>query len=153
MGTPPPARPPFEASLPNSPPKRAAGHRYNISQGRLGFQHTEETRRKIGESLSATRRGLRRDRLAARAAAAAEQATADLRAAFTATSTVGAASYTDGDYSDSEGEDEDGVPVPVEEAVLDMFALEKAVIGMTSLKRQLSTWMDAYEQSKFILYI
>lgn len=70
---------------------------------------------------------LKRERLAARAEEAAQAATADLKSAFTTP-----------EASDDKGE----------EMVLDSIELEKAVIEVTALRRQLTTWMNAYEASK-----
>jgi len=104
---------------------------------------------------------LKKQRLAARAAEAAEAATADLRPAFSSiyVGSIGTRGRSTGDrddystngdeYSESEGEsdyeeepyEEQGQPVTLNE-----FELEKAVIEVTSLRRQLTAWMDAYEK-------
>ena len=85
-------------------------HRLRISQSRQRFVQSAETRTKIAITVKATKQKLKRERLAVRAAKAAEAATADLR------------------------------------PLLDPFALEKAVIELTSLRRVLTSWMDAYER-------
>lgn len=107
-----------------------------------------EVCQRIGTSVSATKQRLRRERLAARAAAAAEAATADLRPAFAYSSGLSTASggesggESEGEYDyDWEGEEED------EFVVLDMLELEKSVIELTSLRRQIANWMNAYEKS------
>ena len=58
------------------------GHRYQISLGRKGKKHSPETRLKIANKVSSTKRMLKRQKLAERAAAAAEEATADIRDSF-----------------------------------------------------------------------
>lgn len=116
---------------------RCTGHRYNIAIGRQGITHSPETKAKISAAVSATKRKLRRQRLAARAAAFAEEATADLRPAFAMAST-GEADGDEEDMADSE-------EAPLQ---LDMLELEKLVIEVTALRRQLTAWMDAYEKSE-----
>jgi hypothetical protein len=68
-------------------------------------------------------------------------------------STVGGSTtdgYTDysGAYSESEGESdyEEGPDGPIEPVILNSLELEKAVIEVTALRRQLTAWMDAYEK-------
>lgn len=96
------------------------GHRFRISESKRGKYHSEETRGKISESVHRTKTMLRREKLASRAAAAAEAATADIREP----------------YRKQEEEDE---------GILDMIELERAVIEVTRLRDQLTTWMDLYE--------
>jgi hypothetical protein len=147
-------------------------HRLRISQARQKVVQSEETRQKISIAVTATKRSLKKQRLAARAAEAAEAATADLRPAFSSiylgklgsTSSSGSSrsstdenrtsdGYADysgdgGAYSGSEGESdyEDGGYVQAEPVTLDALELEKAVIEVTALRRQLTAWMDAYEK-------
>ena len=107
-------------------------HRFRIAQSRQNVTQSEETRNKISTTVTATKRLLKRQRLAARAAEAAQAATADLKPAFSAL-----------DSSDEQGE----------ETVLDAITLEKAVIEVTALRRQLTAWMNAYETSKCFVII
>lgn len=143
-------------------------HRLRISKARQGVVHSEETRRKISIAVSTTKRSLKKQRLAARAAEAAEAATADLRPAFsniyvgstgrtsTGGSTGGRDDYRDyrdsnesGAYSGSEGEsdyEEGPYEQQAQPVILNPLELEKAVIEVTALRRQLTAWMDAYEK-------
>lgn len=136
-----------------------AGHRFNIAQARIGYAHDDATRAKIAASVRATKRHLRRQRLALRAATAAEAATADLRPAlqllkpgsiFQQPGFVPGGEHSDaGAYSGSESDsDEEGVLQEEEPPLLDMLQLEKAVMEMVSLRRQLSAWMEAQEKSE-----
>ena len=117
---------------------------------------SEETRQKISIAVIATKRALKRQRLAARAAEAAEEATADLRPAFNSifssstSSTTGYSADSGGMYSGSEGESdyEEGSYDQGQPVTLDPLELERAVIEVTALRRQLTAWMDAYEKSK-----
>lgn len=129
-------------------------HRFSISQGKSGTQHSDETKRKIGLAVSTTKRKLRKERLAQRAAIAAEEATADLRhkKVFASQSNTTTSEEDYDDDNDNDGydsyDDEDNLEEE-EELVLDMLELEKTVIELTSLRTQLSAWMDAYEKSTF----
>jgi hypothetical protein len=116
-------------------------HRYNISVGRTGIQHSDETKRKIGLAVSATKQRLRRQKLAARAAAAAEAATADLRPAFFV-GDVESSGENSVRVADASSDDEGSYDT---NGLLNMLELEKAVIEVTSLRNALSAWMDAYE--------
>jgi hypothetical protein len=142
-------------------------HRLRLSKARQGIVQSEETRRKISLAVAFTKRSLKKQRLAARAAEAAEAATADLRPAFSGIysgSTGGSTStsrdwaeggsgyssggeYSDGGgaYSGSEGES-DYEEERIETIILNPMELEKAVIEVTALRRQLTAWMDAYEK-------
>jgi len=97
---------------------------------------------KIADSVKTTKRRLRRERLAARAAAMAEEATADLRPAFSAS--------RDSDISsdDEEGDEEDAFTDadPDETVLTDRLKFEKSVMELVALRRQLSAWMAAYEE-------
>jgi hypothetical protein len=106
-------------------------HRLRISQGRQNVVHSAETRAKISAAVRATKRRLQRERLAARAAQAAEAATADLRPVFTAADEAGGRDGGEG-------------------LLLDPMELEGAVIELTALRRQLTAWMDAYENSELL---
>ena len=104
-----------------------------------------EVCQRIGTSVSVTKQRLRRERLAARAAAAAEAATADLRPAF---------AYSSGSATASEGEsggeyDYESQSEEDEFLVLDMLELEKSVIELTALRRQIASWMNAFEKSTY----
>lgn len=109
------------------------GHRYRISASKRGKYHSEETRAKISESVHLTKTMLRRERLADRAAAAAAAATADLRQPYY---------YIEQDRKQQQQEEEGGGG----EHILDMIELERAVIEVTRLRDQLTTWMDLYEE-------
>ena len=100
-----------------------------------------ETREKIAAGVRRTKQRLKRERLAARAAQAAEAFTADLRPAFAAKPLN---SDDEEEYTDSE-EDEN-----LEGLILDPIELEKAILEVQSLRNQLTSWMDAYERSKFV---
>eukprot|EP00890_Picochlorum_soloecismus_P001671 jgi/Picsp_1/2504/NSC_00735-R1_---NA--- len=108
------------------------GHRYQISLGRKGKKHSLETRLKIANNVSSTKRMLKRQKLAERAAAAAEEATADIRNSFEHRNL----------YSDQECSEDN---LEAENLLDDMIELEKAVIEVTALRNQLTAWMDAYE--------
>jgi hypothetical protein len=95
-------------------------HRLRISEGRKGYYHSAETRQIISDSVRATKKKLKRERLADRAARAAVAATADIRSR---TLTM---------------DDGDGV-------LVDMIELEKAVVEVTRLRDELTSWMEAYE--------
>lgn len=103
------------------------GHRFRISASKRGQYHSAETREKISESVHTTKSRLKKARLASRAAAAAEAATADLRHPYY---------YSKRDDDDTE---------QAEEQILDMIELERAVIEVTRLRDQLTSWMDLYE--------
>lgn len=137
-----------------APARPDAGHRFKNSQSTLGSQHSEDTKLKIAASERATKYRLRRQRLASLAAAAAEAATADLRPAFDArhtgealqrvfTGATGPHEDGGGSGSSSSSESDDSEE---EAALLDMLGLEKAVIEMMSLRRQLGAWMTAQEE-------
>ncbi len=93
-------------------------HRLRISEARKGTYHSPATRKVIGDAVHATKQRLRKERLAERAALAAAAATADLAQART----------------------------PGQEGlILDEIDLERAVIEVTRLREDLTSWMNAYE--------
>ena len=108
------------------------GHRYQISLGRKGKKHSPETRLKIANKVSSTKRMLKRQKLAERAAAAAEEATADIRDSFENRKISSDQEYYEDDFES-------------DNLLNDMIELEKAVIEVTALRNQLTAWMDAYE--------
>ncbi len=93
-------------------------HRLRISESRKGAYHSSETRKVIGDAVHATKQRLRKERLAERAALAAAAATADLARPMA---------------SGQEG------------LILDEIDLERAVIEVTRLRDELTSWMNAYE--------
>ena len=121
---------------------KSLSHRYNMALSHSGKSHSEETRMK----MSATKQRKRSQRLAARAALAAEEATADLRSVFAS---------IDGDGEDDEEEDqprgersEENVDMDGragQPGLLDMLGLERAVLELTSLRNDLTKWMNAYD--------
>lgn len=94
-------------------------HRLRISEGRKEHYHSEETRRAISDAVRSTKLRLKKQRLADRAARAAVAATADLRA---------------------------GTLVAADEGqlIVDMIELESAVVEVTRLREELTSWMEAY---------
>ncbi len=112
----------------------AAGHRYQIAKSKMGSSHSKETREKIARAVSSTKQMLRKQRLAHRAAVAAEAATADLRPSLAAGGIVAREDVEDGRMS----HDGDVLDSTIE--------LEKAVIEMNVLRNQLTNWMKAYEK-------
>ncbi len=96
-------------------------HRLRISESRKGTYHSPATRKVIGDAVHDTKQRLRKERLADRAARAAAAATTDLARR----------------RASGQG---DGL------LILDEIELEKAVIEVTRLRDELSSWMDAYER-------
>jgi hypothetical protein len=96
-------------------------HRLRISEGRRGQYHSEATRKAIANSVYSTKRRLKKERLADRAAKAAVAATADLRTK---------------PLSPHDGEG----------LVVEMIELEKIVVEVTRLRDELTSWMEAYEE-------
>jgi len=92
-------------------------HRLRISDASMGRSHSPETRMRIGETVHETKKRLKKQRLGDRAARAAVAATADLQA---------------GSMGDK------GL-------ILDEIELEKAVLEVTRLRDELTSWMDTYE--------
>ena len=93
-------------------------HRLRIAEGRKDRYHSEETRRAISDAVRSTKLRLKKERLADRAARAAATATADLRTR----------------------------PLAADDSlILDMIELERAVVEVTRLREELTSWMDAYE--------
>ena len=101
-------------------------HRLRIAEGRKEKYHSEATRQAISDAVRSTKLRLKKERLADRAARAAVAATADLR--FQSKTRPFAA-------DDSS-------------LILDMIELEKAVVEVTRLRDELTSWLDLYE-SKF----
>ena len=99
--------------------------------------------------------------MAARAARAAEAATADLRSAYFTSRPSSPIrdnneSYDDEYEYDDDDEDDSDVDEENEEeelVLLDPLELEQAVIEFTALRRQLTSWMDAYENSTFFFVL
>jgi hypothetical protein len=96
-------------------------------------------RKKIAISVSTTKQRLRKERLAARAAAAAEAATADLRKVFSSSH-----DYEDGAVHEEEEEEQDQEQ-DQEQVLLDDFELERAAAELASLRSRLTGWMSGYE--------
>ena len=101
-------------------------------------------RKKIAISVSNTKQRLRKERLAARAAAAAEAATADLRKVFSSSH-----DYEDGAVHEEDGleeeEEEQDQEQDQEQVLLDDFELERAAAELASLRSRLTGWMSGYE--------
>lgn len=90
--------------------------------------------------MSTTKQRLRKERLAARAAAAAEAATADLRKVFSSSR-----DYEDRAVYEEDGFEEEEEEQDQEQVLLDDFELERAAAELASLRSRLTGWMSGYE--------
>jgi len=110
-----------------------------LSEAKTGVALPHSIRKKIAISVSTTKQRLRKERLAARAAAAAEAATADLRKVFSSSH-----DYEDGAVHEEEEEEQDQEQ-DQEQVLLDDFELERAAAELASLRSRLTGWMSGYE--------
>ena len=119
--------------------EKSLSHRYNIALSRVGKKHSEETKMKMSE----TKQRKRKQKLAARAAAAAEKATADLRHVYASIDSPDEnedLQETDVKNGGSWERKEEGTPM-----LLNPLQLEKAVLELVNLRESLTQWMNAYE--------